>query len=70
MKEERDAFPWDLLSLNTEYVSEETYSKRYKTCKSCEEYVKYVGVCKQCGCVMKIKCAIEHAKCPKNKWEE
>lgn len=63
-------FPWDILKPSTEYVSEETYKIRYEECKNCEHFISSIKVCSQCGCFMKIKCALKNAHCPIGKWNK
>ena len=61
---------WDTLKPSTEYVSKEIYSKRYSICKSCDNFISSIKVCNQCGCFMKIKCALKEAYCPIGKWNK
>ena len=41
---------------------------RMSICRSCEELVKELPVCKQCGCFMPLKTKIEESTCPLGKW--
>lgn len=49
---------------------EEVYVARLNTCKKCENFNKYIGTCKLCGCVMRIKTKLPGQKCPDNRWEK
>lgn len=60
--------PWDLLSSNTEYVSEKISGDRYDLCLSCPELIKMTKQCKQCGCFMALKTKLLEATCPIGKW--
>lgn len=51
-------------------VEKEVFVKRLDTCKSCENFNKYIGTCKLCGCIMKIKTKFPNMKCPDNRWEK
>lgn len=64
----KNAMPWDLLNPNTEYVNQEIYDERLDICKSCDRFISLTSQCKECGCFMKLKCAVSHAFCPLNKW--
>lgn len=39
---------------------------RFDTCKSCES--NRVGICTECGCIIKLKIRLVHSKCPIGKW--
>ena len=41
---------------------------RLDICKSCDQLVPVVNVCKQCGCFMNIKTRIYSSTCPLKKW--
>lgn len=43
---------------------------RYGKCKECKNFNLMLKTCKKCGCFMPIKCYIENAKCPINKWDQ
>jgi len=64
----KNAMPWDLLNPNTKYVDQETYDFRLETCKNCDRFISLTKQCKECGCFMNLKCAVEHAFCPLSKW--
>lgn len=68
-KKRRNAMPWDLLNPNTVYVPEDIYSERFDICKSCDRFNKKTGICGECHCFMKLKCAIDFAFCPLGKWD-
>jgi hypothetical protein len=38
--------------------------ERYDKCKSCENFLKLIRVCKLCGCFMPAKTALSSATCP------
>jgi len=63
-----DVRPWDLLNPNKPRSSEELAEYRLEICKGCEFYRKLSNTCKKCGCFMKLKTTLEHAKCPIGKW--
>jgi rRNA maturation protein Nop10 len=65
----KNAMPWDLLNPNTKYVSQDIYDQRLETCKSCDRFITLTSQCKECGCFMKLKCAVGHAFCPLEKWQ-
>lgn len=65
----RSVKPWDLLNPETKYVDDKTYSERLNICRSCEHFFKPTSLCKKCGCFMKVKCAMEQAFCPIDKWK-
>jgi hypothetical protein len=44
---------------------------RLDTCTSCESKSKsMVPVCKECGCIIKLKALIKTEKCPLDKWDK
>jgi len=63
-----DTRPWDLISPNIEWSSEEVVDTRYSICKQCPEFIKLTTQCKKCGCVMKAKTKLKDAECPIGKW--
>lgn len=50
-----------------EPVEELTRKERYAICKSCDRFSS-IGICKECGCVMKLKTAFKMFSCPIGKW--
>ena len=68
MDTNKNALPWDVLKNSTKYVSEKVYSERYEICKACEFFNRSTQTCKVCHCFMKLKCKMQHAFCPKDKW--
>lgn len=56
----------DLITMD--FVDEAVQQSRFEICNSCEFYFSPTGNCKKCGCFMKIKTKLKHAKCPINKW--
>ena len=65
--EDREVRPWDLLNPKnySEDISE--VDRRFAICQSCEWFTKQ-QLCYKCGCIMKLKTKLEHAKCPVGKW--
>lgn len=49
-------------------VTEEKRNQRFDMCKACPEFLELTSQCKKCGCFMKVKTALESAKCPIGKW--
>jgi hypothetical protein len=39
---------------------------RLSICNSCENNI--LGICKVCGCIIKIKVLVKSTSCPKDKW--
>ena len=63
-----DVKPWDLLNPNKPRSPEELAAYRLSLCKQCEFYRERTNQCKKCGCFMKLKTGLAHAKCPIGKW--
>jgi hypothetical protein len=63
-----DVRPWDLLNPNQPRSPEELQQYRLEICKGCEFFRPRTETCKKCGCFMKLKTKLEHAKCPMRKW--
>ena len=63
-----DVKPWDLLNPNSPRSPEELANTRLEICKSCEWFRPKSQTCKKCGCFMRLKTTLEHAKCPIGKW--
>lgn len=51
-------------------VSAELAAERYETCKQCKHFNQWIGQCKLCGCVMRIKTKLQGQMCPDNRWKE
>lgn len=66
--EDRDVRPWDLLNPNSPRSPEELAVYRLEICKACPAYRPKTQTCRKCGCFMKLKTTLEHAKCPIGKW--
>ena len=60
-----DVKPWDLVN-GSPRSPEELEKYRLSICQTCEHYVR--RRCQKCGCFMKLKTKLEHAKCPVGKW--
>jgi len=63
-----DVKPWDLLNPNTPKSSEELAEYRLEICRGCQYFRPKLQNCKKCGCFMKLKTHLAHAKCPVGKW--
>lgn len=63
-----DVKPWDLFNPNKPRSSEELAEYRLKICKECPAYRPASNTCRKCGCFMKLKTTLEHAKCPIGRW--
>jgi hypothetical protein len=51
-------------------VSEAVKLNRLEICTTCENFIKTVQVCKQCGCFMPAKALFAQAMCPANLWNQ
>lgn len=60
--------PLDFFKSDTEYADSETVESRLAICAECPDLLPVIGVCKHCGCVMKLKTRLAEATCPKGKW--
>jgi hypothetical protein len=60
--------PWDMLNPNEPRSEQEIVDARLEICKVCEFYRARTNQCRKCGCFMKLKTKLEHAKCPIGKW--
>lgn len=60
--------PWDMLNPNEPRSEQEIIDARLEICKVCEFYRARTNQCRKCGCFMKLKTKLEHAKCPIGKW--
>lgn len=63
-----DVKPWDLLNPNEPRSKEDIIASRLEICKTCEFYRARTNQCRKCGCFMKLKTRLEHARCPIGKW--
>ena len=63
-----DVHIWDLFNPNKPKSPEELGQYRLEICKTCEFYRPKTNQCKKCGCFMKLKTSLAHAKCPIGKW--
>jgi hypothetical protein len=62
-----DVKPWDLFN-GSERSPQEIAAYRLEICKGCEFFREKTQTCKKCGCFMKAKSMLLHAKCPVGKW--
>lgn len=60
--------PWDMLNPNEPRSEQDIIDARLEICKVCEFYRARTNQCRKCGCFMKLKTKLEHAKCPIGKW--
>lgn len=59
--------PWHLLNKEKHpRTPEEIANDRFTVCSGCPSLI--AGVCKECGCIMKLKVQLEAATCPLGKW--
>jgi len=64
---QKDVKPWDLIN-GSPRSQEELAIYRLEICKQCEFFRQKSQTCKKCGCFMKLKTSLEHARCPIGKW--
>ena len=50
-------------------VSGSSRMERLATCEKCDQYIKVVKVCKECGCFLPAKTWFKEQHCPLGKWE-
>ncbi len=60
--------PWDVVNPDTEYAAEDVAEARMQLCLDCPKLIPATHQCSECGCFMKLKTKLLHAKCPLNKW--
>ena len=65
--QDKDVKPWDLIN-GSPRSPEELAQYRLEICKGCVYYRQLSNTCRKCGCFMKLKTQLEHAKCPIGKW--
>jgi hypothetical protein len=59
--------PWHLLNKNKHpRTPSEIASDRLSMCEGCPSLIS--GICKECGCIMKLKVTLDSATCPMGKW--
>ena len=56
----------DALGGNLRYVSNDVYDFRLDQCHGCQHLI--IGVCDQCGCIVKLKAKYEQSSCKIGKW--
>jgi len=59
--------PWNLFD-GSPRSPEELSQYRLEICSGCEFFRSRTQTCRKCGCFMKLKTKLEHAKCPIGKW--
>jgi len=50
------------------WIDKEYAQARYNICKSCNNFIPAVHLCRQCGCYMKLKVKLISAECLLKKW--
>ena len=55
--------PWDVVKTSTKYIDN---TERMNICRGCPRFV--MDFCRECGCFMPLKTAMEHSECPLGKW--
>jgi len=50
------------------WVVKEIAQARYDVCKTCPSFMPTVAICKECGCLMKVKVKSTFSVCPLGKW--
>ncbi len=48
--------------------NDEEVKRRIEICNGCEMFVKAENRCKECGCYLALKSAVNSGKCPLDKW--
>jgi hypothetical protein len=58
-----------MINLNSKILtSADQQKERFNICKTCDKYL--FGVCKFCGCVLKVKTSFKNQSCPIGNWDE
>ena len=52
------------------FVVKEKAQERYDICKKCDWYDSITTICKECGCITKLKVKFVTSTCPIGKWIE
>ena len=50
------------------FVVAEQAQERYDICKKCDRYESITTLCKECGCITKMKVKLIISTCPIGKW--
>ena len=50
------------------FAENTSQKERLSICFECDSYVKQRDMCKECGCIMRMKTKLNAAKCPLKKW--
>ena len=50
------------------FVENHSQKERLSICFDCDSYNKQRDLCKECGCIMRMKTKLNAAKCPLLKW--
>jgi hypothetical protein len=51
---------------NIQLASSKEVEKRLEICKKCDRY-NTLGICKECGCLVKFKARLKNKSCPLGK---
>lgn len=50
------------------FAENTSQKERLSICFECDSYLKQRDMCKECGCIMRMKTKLNAAKCPLKKW--
>jgi membrane protease subunit (stomatin/prohibitin family) len=50
------------------FAENTSQKERLSICFDCDSYNKRRDLCKECGCIMRMKTKLNAAKCPLHKW--
>mgnify|MGYP003121268705 CR=1 FL=1 len=50
------------------FAENTSQKERLSICFECDSYVKQRDMCRECGCIMRMKTKLNAAKCPLKKW--
>lgn len=56
------------ISKDPTLASSEIVEERLKVCQNCDRLNESLGICKECGCIVKLKTKFAAVECPLGKW--